>query len=148
MVPHGVGLGDGGSASAGVGVPSATVHASTAAMVYCNDNGSGAKIQKGGTATAGTGGTIGLQAGAGGEVTLTNARSNNDERGPAGFVSVNGGWGPAKVSINFSLTLDGIWNLTVGPPLVGASAGASFDIGIQGTKATASDAPVTKLPAN
>lgn len=145
LAPHGIGVTGQGEAGVGAIYPGSAVTSGTA-MVYYNDNGAGNKLQTGVTGSAGYAFTVGGFAGVGGALTLTNARSNNDQRGLSVFGAVNGGWGPAKLSIQLAVSPSGIWNLTVGPPVVGASAGANVDLGFQITKVSNSNAPTTPIP--
>jgi RHS repeat-associated protein len=139
LAVHGVGITGIAEAGAGAIVPG-HVLASGSAMVFWNSNDTGF------TTSAGAGFTFGAYAGTGTEIVLTNARSANDLKGNAYFGAINAGLGAAKWSLSFSVSRSAIWSLSIGPPWVGLSVGASFSFGITNTWRSPSDTPVTQKP--
>jgi RHS repeat-associated protein len=142
QLPHGGGVGVGGSADLGVVATGASATGSLAGGVFYQP---GKGVSAGGTATGGAvlyagkhtlgapkqdqGRTanLGAYAGAGPFAFVTNATTVNQLSGHFATTTLNVGVGPVKFSLQLS-TGNGIWEFSVGPPIPVVSPGIGFSV--------------------
>ncbi len=142
QLPHGGGVGVGGSADLGVVATGASATGSIAGGVFYQP---GKGVSAGGTATGGAvlyagkhtlgapkqdqGRTanLGAYAGAGPFAFVTNATTVNQLSGHFATTTLNVGVGPVKFSLQLS-TGNGIWEFSVGPPIPVVSPGIGFSV--------------------
>lgn len=154
MAPHGDGVTFGGQAEAGVPkVIGAAATGSVGVGAFHSSSGwSGAAFGgAGATAYAGNSvaatptqtsspGVLGVSAGGGFSIFLTNAVSVQELEGPFSTLTANVGVGPIQFSFQLSYG-NGIWDASLSPPLLGESLGASGSKVTADTETSSSSCP-------
>ncbi len=134
-------IGYGGSFDAGLGATGVTGTGSVAGgLFYGSGNGfSAGALASGGTAAYALGNaagaptqtgqpfSLGAYAGAGPNITVTNARSVQQLGGPFTTLTLNVGVGPVKGSVQLSFA-NGIFELSVGPPIPVVAPGIGLSV--------------------